>query len=428
MSARLVRIVAFVCCTTACGRLGYERVGDGARDGSIDGARIDGSVPLDAVSAEDGHAGTGDGGLVFDAGAPPDGGADASAGIDAGPPACPSAAARVAVFDSGEEMGCAVRMDGSLWCWGNNARGQLGQGDTAWHENPVRVGVDTNWQLVSAGRNHACGLRADGSAWCWGSNSSGELGTGAAGDSTLPVRVATTSTFERVAAGRPYTCGISSGGLWCWGAFASAADTPTRLGTGSDWTEISAGSFHLCGLRGAGEVWCLGSNGAGQLGTGDTTARAVPTPVTGLGGPAMRVSASAGGSFTCAVRVDGTLWCWGANADGQLGVGDTSPRSVPTQVGTDADWADVSAGAWHACGVRTDGSLWCWGLEVAPGGGGPVPGHVGAVPASSTVSSGEYHGGVVDRGAYPWGFGGNTEGQTGLPASSWVDVPTPVCL
>lgn len=134
---------------------------------------------------------------------------------------------------------------------------------------------------------------------------------------------------------------------------------PTRVGAGVDWVRVSAGGFHTCGVRSDRSLWCWGHGDYGELGLGDRTDRLVPTRV-GSEVDWARVSANISG-HTCGVRTDRSLWCWGNNRLGQLGLGDRTRRLVPTLVGAGVQWASVSGGAGHTCGVRTDLSLWCWG-------------------------------------------------------------------
>ncbi|RSM54704.1 hypothetical protein DMB66_37100, partial [Actinoplanes sp. ATCC 53533] len=163
---------------------------------------------------------------------------------------------------------------------------------------------------------------------------------------------ATTSTASTFGAAP----GFRSGDLYSWGG------TPTRVGTASGWIRPTAGNGYACAMRTDGSLWCWGANGDGQLGLGDTVARnAGPVQLTGAGWTAV----AAGSRHTCAVRSDGTLWCWGANSAGQLGLGDLAVRDVPVPVGAATTWASVAAGVAHTCATRVDGSLWCWGANDA---------------------------------------------------------------
>jgi len=274
---------------------------------------------------------------------------------------------------TGFEHTCATRADHSLWCWGFNDFGQLGLGDTRKRTTPKQVGTGTNWAHVSAGYGHTCGTRTNHTLWCWGLNSfAGQLGVGDNIDRETPTRVGTRTNWADVRTGDSHTCGTRTNHtLWCWGYNASGqlglGDTanrtsPTQVGSRTDWARVSAGDgYHTCAIRTDHTVWCWGFNGVGELGVGDTVDRSTPTQV-GYGSDWYHLSA--GHKQTCATRSDRTLWCWGLNNFGQLGLGDTTDRTTPTQVGTRAGWAHVSAGgSLHTCATRSNHSLWCWGYN-----------------------------------------------------------------
>jgi alpha-tubulin suppressor-like RCC1 family protein len=190
---------------------------------------------------------------------------------------------------------------------------------------PTRVGSDEGWSAIAAGGLHTCGLRS-GALYCWGFNTSGELGIG--------------DVLSR----------------------ASPVQTGCLDGTcPDDWVAIGPGGFHTCAIREEGALWCWGGNLFGNLGIGRTGGD-LPTPQAVR--PDERWRAVAGGeAHGCAIRDDGALFCWGQNVSGQLGVGDRLDHDEPTRVrapGTD-DWVGLGLGRAHSCAVRSDRTLWCWG-------------------------------------------------------------------
>ena len=243
---------------------------------------------------------------------------------------------------AGSSHTCGVRVEGSLWCWGYNEFGQLGIGDDRGpgHTAPIRVGTDHDWVKVSAAGHHTCAVRTDGSLWCWGSNGGGELGVGDTIWRFVPTRVGAENDWVDVFSGPGYTCGLRSVRvLWCWGYNGDGrlglGDTetrliPTQVDTDHDWVGLSVGG-NTCGVDADRSLWCWGSNEFGQLGVGDTTDRLVPTRV-GTENDWDKIFA---GEATCGVRTDRSLWCWGHNNSGHLGLGDEVDRLVPSQVGTD---------------------------------------------------------------------------------------------
>lgn len=268
----------------------------------------------------------------------------------------------------GQDMACGVRVDTSLWCWGLNDNGQLGDGTTQVRTAPVRIGLPTGWASVSTGGRSGCAVGTDGSLWCWGLNGNGQLGDGTLTTRATPVRIGTATTWRQVAVGVSHACAVrTDGSLWCWGAgpetgLALTTDVavPTRVQPGTSWTQVSAGSRTSCGIRADGTLWCWGANTDGQTGTGAATGAPLLSP-TRVGAATGWRSVSAGSLHGCAVRTDGSLWCWGSNTSGALGIGVAADQPVPVRVGTGTDWSVVSAGDDTSCALRAAGAVWCWG-------------------------------------------------------------------
>ncbi|MCK5803933.1 MAG: thrombospondin type 3 repeat-containing protein, partial [Lentisphaeria bacterium] len=363
---------------------------------------------------------------------------------------------------TGASHGCGIRDDGSgpsLWCWGRNDAGQLGDGTTEDKNLPTRVGTSTDWITVDARRMHTCGIRDDGSGpslWCWGLNDFGQLGDGSTEDKNVPTQVATESDWVSVAAGYSHSCGIRDDGsgpsLWCWGSDYEGqllGKAPMQVTTDSDWTTVATGAIHSCGLRDDGSgssLWCWGYNDYGQLGDGTTENKNLPTQVgmasdwttIALGGGAKEAFSTEGHS--CGIRDDGSgpsLWCWGYNEYGQLGDGGSEDKNLPTQVGTNTDWVTIATGWYHSCGIRDDGfgpSLWCWGWdEFGQLGDGStkeknVPTQVGTKSDWVMVATGAIHScGLRDDGSGPtlWCWGGEY-GQLGDGSNENKNLPTQV--
>jgi alpha-tubulin suppressor-like RCC1 family protein len=232
------------------------------------------------------------------------------------------------------------------------------------------------WLSVSSGSAHTCAIQRDHTLWCWGLNLAGELGTGDTLERRLPVRTGAEADWVQVASGAGHSCGVRiNHTLWCWGSNQfgqlglgrrAPQDRliPTRVGSDKDWASVVAGYAYTCGLRLDDTLWCWGYNKHHQLGLGDMARELWPTQVS----PGSTWTQASVGDFnrrdhTCTVQTDGTLWCWGVNKFGQLGQGDTDDRTLPTQVGTAVDWAQVDVGFAHTCATRTDHTLWCWGAN-----------------------------------------------------------------
>lgn len=247
----------------------------------------------------------------------------------------------------------AIKTDGTLWTWGNNAMGQLGNGtggdgtDDCNTPSPAMIGSDADWIMVSAGGSHAVALKRDGTLWAWGANESGQLGDGTTVLRNAPKRVGSDTDWVFAAAGLRFTIAIKRNGtLWAWGNNASgqlgdettaSRSIPVRIGTSSDWLTAAPGFNHTVAIRQNGTLWAWGSNTFGQLGDGtggDGTAGHNCIVPRQIGEAADWKAAASGEDFTIALKTDGTLWSWGLNEFGRLGDGTNVNRNVPVPVGT----------------------------------------------------------------------------------------------
>jgi len=263
---------------------------------------------------------------------------------------------------------CARTAAGALYCWGYRGYGQLGDGATVVRTTPVQV-VGATGKTISVGDLHACS--GGGPIECWGNHHSGQIGIGSDIAYATPQNPAAPPAVAHVAAGTDHSCAIDTeGALWCWGSNADGElgvgdlvnrSTPQKVGSESDWIAVDAGGDSTCGIRGSsgvGEVWCWGDNALGQLGIGMMVGRR--TTPTELDSSDSFAAISVGSDHACATRVDQQIFCWGANARGQLGLGDFDDRLSPTRTPIDSVVA-VDAGFDHTCAVLMGGRVWCWG-------------------------------------------------------------------
>lgn len=274
---------------------------------------------------------------------------------------------------------CVVNSDNALVCWGTEARGELGDGNT--ETDTVLTPTESDgdeWQFISKSYGDTtCGIKTDGSAWCWGRGTSGQLGNGASSNSASPVEVSGSYTWEFVTSGSNHNCGIQDDGTgWCWGAANNGAlgtgatsgtyNTPQAISGGGTWKKLAAGSAHTCGIKeDDGQIYCWGVQNSGRLGNGNTASGNEYTPVLITeSGPWIDVTAS--GQLSCGVKTNGTGWCWGKGQSGSLGdgVGGDHDEPDPIQILDAGPWEKIEMSQNTGCGIKSDGSGWCWGQNA----------------------------------------------------------------
>lgn len=345
-------------------------------------------------------------------------------------------ASGVASVAAGSASTCALTSAGGVKCWGANYSGQLGDGTTTSRVTPVDVvGLTTGVTALAVGYQHACAVLASGAVQCWGSNGNGNLGDGTTTNRSVPTPVVGLSGgFSKVAAGLGHSCAQSAaGGLKCWGdnywgqvgngagTTASVLTPVDVVGLLTGVASVAAGYYHSCAVLNSGAMKCWGYGGAGELGDGTSTNRITPVDVTGL--PAAVVTISVSRQFSCAVLTTRSLFCWGFNDSGQLGLGNgLYSVAFPTPVSALGNVVSaVAAGATHACVTITgSGGVICWGSnsvgQVGDGGGANVLVPTDALGLTSgvlSVSNGGNHVCAVSstNGAKCWGR--NDAGQLG---------------
>ena len=315
----------------------------------------------------------------------------------------------------GRRHTCVLEHDGTVWCVGDDDRGQLGNGTFNVHAaSPVQVQDDTgpiaDAVAIGAGRLHTCAVRAGGSLWCWGADGHGQLGNNAYNDSDKAVQVQTTAGTPltgvvQVTAGYDFTCARdASDALWCWGddangslgdngvtTRAQAAAVTVNGAPFTTATSLVTGHYHSCAIDTTNHAWCWGWNSNGEIGDGTTNTAYQPEMIT-------EATAIAAGAFhTCAIRPDTSVACWGWGQHDWLGTGSHSSASTPQAVtievgGAPLVGATALAAAGVSCALMVDHRVLCWGInahgQVGNGAGAPVP-------APVTIGDGEL--GDVDR-------------------------------
>jgi len=299
----------------------------------------------------------------------------------------------------------------------------------------------TSFHTLDVGGHHSLAIRTDGSLWAWGWNAEGQLGLGDTANRSSPTRIGTDTDWRQIAAGSRHNLAIKTdGSLWVWGrnlegqlglGDTAQRNSPTRVGTDTNWRQVATGSHgqHNLAIRTDGSLWAWGWNAEGQLGLGDTAQRNSPTRV---GTDTNWRQVAIGVWHTLATRTDSSLWAWGRNLEGQLGLGDTAQRNSPTRVGTDTNWRQISASINHSQAIRIDDSLWAWGLNSSGqlGLGDTAqrnsPTRVGTDTNWRQVAAGRSYALATRTDGSLWAWGLNSSGQLGLGDTAQRNSPTRV--
>ena len=277
---------------------------------------------------------------------------------------------------AGWEHTCALHENGQLECWGSNTDGRLGVGDEGPRLSPTKLTGNLGFQLIEAGGDVTCAVETlAGGVWCWGDANGGGVGNSqVSGHVTLPSQIAQ-GRHSALSVGTGHGCAITEAGqLSCWG-FAGCGENglrnnalnPQPVGTGCT-KAVSAGHRHTCIIDSDDRLFCWGSNEHGAVGVG----------VIGQGEPGKAdcdvyyerqavlpdrrfTAVEAGWTSTCAITIEGELWCWGSNELNGLSQSSEKLMLSPQQVGTDTDWVDVAPGQFHTCGRKQSGEVYCMG-------------------------------------------------------------------
>lgn len=285
----------------------------------------------------------------------------------------------IAVSAGGDQLeahSMALKADGTVWCWGSNLYGALGNGTSGANNStkvPIQTLLLTNVQAVSAGGWHSVALKQDGTVWCWGWNADGQLGDNTNTDRTIPTQVPNLNDVKQIAAGTYHTLALKNdGSVWAWGdnlygqlgdATTTDRNVPVQVQGLSNVVHIAAGRFYSLAIKSDGTVWAWGQNLYGQLGDGTTTDRSTPVQVPNFTGA---TSLAACGAFhSIVVKNDGSVWAWGRNTYGNLGDNTVNNSSVPVQMMGISDVAGVAAGTNFTILYKTDGSFWGCGRNAS---------------------------------------------------------------
>ncbi|MDD3179012.1 MAG: fibronectin type III domain-containing protein [Opitutaceae bacterium] len=320
----------------------------------------------------------------------------------------------------------ALQSNGTVWTWGYNYNGQLGDGTTTSRSTPVQVRWLAVVAAVTAGASHIVTVKNDRMVWTWGKNDFGQLGDGTTTQRTSPVQVSGLTDVMAAAAGGNHTVALKSDGtVWAWGLNSNGQlgdgtttqqTSPVQVSGLTGVVAVAAGSSHTLALKSDGTVWAWGLNSNGQLGDGTTTQRLSPVQVINLTGV---LAIAASNSHTVAVKSDGTVRAWGLNSNGQLGDGTTTQRLSPVQVNGLSGVVAIATGGCHTVAVRSDGAVRAWGKnDCGQLGDGTTTQRLSPVPVSGlsgvvAVAAGANHTVALKSNYTVRTWGDNSCGQLG---------------
>lgn len=270
-----------------------------------------------------------------------------------------------------------LKSDGTIWAAGTNGVGNIGDGTTTTRQTPVQIGSDTDWIEIKGGRDFTLAKKSNGALWAWGAND-GQLGVGDFVNKESPTQVGVATDWADAVIGCGYTHALvvkSDGTLWATGenwngelgqgdfGFGTFRNVFTQIGTDTDWAFCAGGRRFSIAIKTDGTMWAFGGNSSGQFGDGSPTTRQT-TPVQ-VGTDTDWAKVSCGKDFSIAIKTDGTMWATGQDITGETGQGSVgNSLDTWTQIGTDTDWESVDCGELHSLARKTNGTFWAWGVNA----------------------------------------------------------------
>ena len=324
---------------------------------------------------------------------------------------------------TGSSHTLGIMSDGTLWAWGANDFGQLGDGTRTARRTPVKIGTASDWQSVSAGTFHTMAIKTNGTLWGWGINGNGRLGDGTDTDRIFPGQVGSSTNWQRVCAGDVNTLAIKTDGtLWAWGynGYAQFGDgtstsrgTPYQIGTATNWQSVDTGNLHTIATKTNGTLWAWGTNTYGQVGDGTTAVRFSPVQI---GTETNWKSIAAGENHSVALKTNGVLYTWGHNQWGQLGDNTNISKSTPAPIFDQVQ--NIDAAGNHTVGTTTYGNRFYTGINTFGQLGDGTTGNRNGIQVTNSnnhrmIIAGSQHTISLDTDGSITACGANGQGQFG---------------
>ena len=321
----------------------------------------------------------------------------------------------------------------NMQAWGINSNYILGNGTTTGVSTPISIGTNQKWKQVAPTLYWTHAISSTNNLWAWGTSAAvGGLGNGNANDTfTTPVQIGSDTTWLTLSSSYTHVLALkNNNSLWVWGqgtsgelglGATSSVYAPTNLSSqGNVWISCSAGHSYSLAITASGSLYSWGTNNSGQLGLGNTTNTSTPVQIGGQQWLQVAASPDYTNPHTLAIRRDGTLWAWGDNTWGQLGDGTTAAKSSPIQVGSESTWSKIANGGWYSVALKSDGSLWAWGSNLMGnigngtwGNNYSIPQQVGNLTNWRSISARYFSTYAVKQDGSLWSWGYGAQGQLG---------------
>jgi alpha-tubulin suppressor-like RCC1 family protein len=333
-----------------------------------------------------------------------------------------------------------VCSDNSLWAFGYNYFGQLGNGTNTSTKTPVQITSINDIKAVASSGLHSIVLKNDGTVWAFGKNNSGQLGTGNLLNSNTPVQVTTLSNIIEIAVGYQHSLAVKNDGtVWAWGrndngqlGIGNYTDQslPYQIGSLTNGSAVSAAFDHSLVLKNDGTVWSFGRNYFGQLGNGSNTISNIPVNVFNL---SSIISIAAGNQRSIALKSNGTVWAWGRNDNGEHGDGTTTNVNIPVQTSVLNNITKIVTKENSSFALKNDGSVWAWGsniyneLGIGTTNYNNIPLSINSLTNISDIETGIGHAFAVSSSGIVWAWGSNSDGEIGNGSTTNV-YTTPITV